>query len=135
MNTLASRINMLVGLILVGIGVFFIFFRPAFLPEDLSFIGTPEQISNIPNLSIWLHRVFTVLGGYILSTGILVISVILLTAKHQAKWFLLAAWIPSVALMTLINFMIKSDFKWALTGLAVLWLAGIALWKGEPKPR
>ena len=121
------------GFIFIGIGVFFIFFRPAFLPEDLSFIGT-DQIRDIASLSVWLHRVFTVLGGYILSTGLLVIAVTRLTAKRQAKWFLLAAWIPSIALMTLINFLIQSNFKWALAGLAALWLAGIALWKGEPTP-
>lgn len=50
------------GVVLAGIGVFFIIFRPAFLPEDLRFLdrSTAQVEKAVPRLGPWLRRVFTV---------------------------------------------------------------------------
>ncbi len=52
------------GVLLAGIGVFFLFVRPPLLPEDLRFLGrSSNEIDElVPQLKTWLRRVFTVLG-------------------------------------------------------------------------
>lgn len=61
------------GAVIVGIGVYFMFFRPPLLPEDLRFIHTtPEQLRVIaPDLAAWLRYVFHVAGGYMAASGLL----------------------------------------------------------------
>ena len=46
------------GFILMGLGLYFIFLRPALLPEDPRFMGTSlDQIQSLmPDLLIWLRR-------------------------------------------------------------------------------
>ncbi len=59
------------GIILAGIGVFFIVLRLALLPEDLRFLGrsNSEIEQALPQLRTWLRRVFTVPGGHALAAG------------------------------------------------------------------
>jgi phage shock protein PspC (stress-responsive transcriptional regulator) len=63
------------GLVLIGIGLYFSWWRPALLPEDTRYIGAGlgELLSVAPGMGRWLHRVFWVLGGYITATGILTV--------------------------------------------------------------
>ncbi len=70
----SSTALLLAGLILAGIGLYFIFLRPSLLPEDLRYIGsTLESVKqNMPGLSSWLKKVFWVMGGYIFATGLLI---------------------------------------------------------------
>ena len=65
------------GVVLAGIGVFFILFRPALLPKDLRFLDrTPAQIDQaLPRLGSWLRHVFTVFGGHALTAGIFTVYV------------------------------------------------------------
>ena len=67
----------LAGFLLAGIGIYFIFFRPPLLPEDLQYMNTTLPIvqNNISNLSVWLQKVFWVMGGYIFTTGLLTMYV------------------------------------------------------------
>ncbi|MCA8211411.1 hypothetical protein [Burkholderia vietnamiensis] len=69
----SSVVLALGGVILIGLGLYFMFLRPAPLPEDPRFMGTTlEQIrSNFPGLLLWLPRVFWVMGGYMVSSGLL----------------------------------------------------------------
>ena len=50
----------LAGLILAGMGLYFIFIRPSLLPEDLRYMGTTLQSvrDNIPGLLNWFQKVF-----------------------------------------------------------------------------
>ena len=61
----------------MGVGLYFGFLRPALLPEDLRYIGASmAQIQTAaPGLSPWLARVFGVLGGYMIATGLLTVYV------------------------------------------------------------
>lgn len=61
------------GAILVGIGGYFLVARPALLAEDLRYLHRSEGVieTSIPRLRKWLHLVFTVLGGYMIGTGVL----------------------------------------------------------------
>ena len=65
------------GVLLIGIGAFFILVRPALLPEDLRFLGRSggEIDEFVPRLRMWLRRVFVVLGGHALTVGGLTIFV------------------------------------------------------------
>lgn len=124
-----SRINLISSLILLGIGTFFLFFRPTLLPEDLRFMG----INQLPEgTHRWLSWVFTVLGGYIFSTGLLISVVYSLKRSLITKILVLPAWFTSIGIMTAVNFVIASDFKWALAAFSVFWLSGILLDIKEP---
>jgi hypothetical protein len=122
------RIALLVqGFILIGMGGYFVFFRPALLPEDLDYIGTCEaEISKlIPGLTVWLKKVFIVLGGYILASGLLMFY--LGIANKQTKGTTLyivisLAGLSSIGMMTVVNFVIDSDFKWLLLIFTTPWI-------------
>lgn len=62
------------GVALVLIGGFFLLARPPLLPEDARFMGSAieEILAAVPALAPWLRRVFWVLGGYVVTTGVLV---------------------------------------------------------------
>lgn len=124
---LAGRIIIsMTGLILMGIGLYFIFFRPSLLPEDLQFMQIDTTIfERIPLLKDWLGNVFTVLGGFALTTGFLKI---IFATKFSTKSLILpifVAWLSSDALMAVVNFKIHSNFRWSLFSLATLELIGI----------
>ena len=77
LRTLATGALALGGLILIGMGLYFVFMRPALLPEDARYMGSSvAQIQELlPGLAPWLQRVFGVLGGYMLATGLLTVHV------------------------------------------------------------
>lgn len=115
----------------MGIGFYFIFLRPPLLPEDYSYIGTSEAINNdIPGLVVWLRKVFIVLGGYIFSAGLLMPSLEMNNGqeKRTPSLFIviLVTGLSSIGLMTIINFIIDSDFKWLLLVLALPWPFSLA---------
>lgn len=120
------------GLVVVGIGVFFIAFRPPLLPEDRRYIAAPERALDalLPGLGRWLQKVFWVMGGYIVATGILTIHLALSGVRDGSP----TAWIvaaaaggASVGLMAAVNVILRSDFRWPLLGLASLWTAATLL--------
>ena len=124
----------LAGVILAGIGLYFIFLRPSLLPEDLRYMGsTVENVKqNIPGLSNWLQKVFWVMGGYIFTTGLLTVFISFTsfrTRSHGAFIIVALAGISSIGLMTIVNFMISSDFKWLLLIFAMPWAIALILYR------
>jgi hypothetical protein len=117
--------------------LYFIFARPAFLPEDARYTGASiAQIQAVaPNITQWLGRVFWVLGGYIVATGILTIYLAVSPFRMRVRGAGIAAalaGIASIGLMATVNVVIDSDFKWPLLGVAALWAAALALfWRGK----
>jgi hypothetical protein len=115
------------GLILAGMGSYFIFLRPALLPEDFNYIGiNPIEMSkHVPGITRWLNKVFSVLGGYITATGLLIANLGFLKDQRRSTlsfFFLLFAGSSSIGLMTVVNFMIDSDFKWLLLSFTLPWI-------------
>lgn len=111
----SASVLALAGLILIGMGLYFIFLRPHLLPEDLVYIGsTLKNVNeNIPSLLNWLQKVFWVMGGYIFTTGSLIIFVAFTSfrARMEGAFSIVAlAGICSIVPMTIVNFMIDSDF-------------------------
>lgn len=121
------------GLILIGLGLYFIFLRPPLLPEDLRYMGVSQaQIqSTIPGLQLWLGRVFSVVGGYMIATGFLTVY-ISATSFRTGKLGVIAvvcvSGLASIGWMVITNFMIDSDFKWLLMMLSLPWIVALLLY-------
>ena len=118
------------GIWLIGLGLYFMFLRPTLLPEDLRYMGTsPGEIqSAMPGLERWLHRVFTVMGGFMTGAGVLTILVAMNASAVREKWtwiVLALAGLFTVGTMSLTNFQLNSDFKWLLLIPSLLWAIGL----------
>ena len=137
MASVASWILIACGLALVLIGGFFLAVRPPLLPEDARFMGATldDIVEAVPGLTRWLRHVFWVLGGFIAATGVLVVYVASAgepTRDTGALAVLAVAGVTSLGWMSVVNFMIGSDFKWALLALDSLWLLGLVLAVAAP---
>jgi len=124
------------GVWLIGLGLYFMFFRPALLPEDLRYIGvTIQEIqSATPGMVDWLHRVFTVMGGFMMGAGALVIALTMNVSPKRKKLtltILALAGVFTVGTMSLTNFQLSSDFKWSLLIPSALWLVGLVLYQRQ----
>ena len=120
------------GILLAGMGFYFIVLRPPLLPEDTRFMGlTAAQLDPIrPQLEAWLTHVFRVLGGYVLATGILTVTLAATSFRQHspiAAAGALLAGAASIGWMAVVNFIIGSDFKWALLGMALIWALSLGL--------
>ena len=116
---------------LVGIGAFFVFVRPPLLPEDLRFLGRSggeidQFVAAAAKLvAARLHgpgrprphgRRLTI---FVAATGV--------REGHIAAVVALAiAGATSIGLMAVVNFAIRSDFRWALLGATGLWVPATA---------
>ena len=118
------------GFILIGLGLYFIFLRPPLLPEDLRYIGAAlAQVQNtLPDLQIWLSRVFGVLEGYMNATGLLTIYISATsfrTEKLGAITVVCVSGLASIGWMVITNFVIGSDFRWLLLAFSLPWIAAL----------
>ena len=134
----AWRVLFFGGVILVGLGLYFIFLRPPLLPEDPRYMGTSlEQLrASLPGLLLWLPRVFWVLGGYMLSTGLLTCYVAATSFRSRvqgAAATVALTGLTSIGLMAGVNFLIDSDFKWLLLSFTAPWLLSLWLYYSEEK--
>src|SRR5207248_8737734 len=116
---LSAIVLAIAGVLLVGTGLYFILIRPPLLPEDTRFLAiSAAQLDAIkPRLEMWLTHVFRVMGGYVLATGILAVTLAVTSFRQHstpAALGALAAGVASIGWMAAVNFMIDSDFKWVL---------------------
>jgi hypothetical protein len=123
---------LLFGVALVGVGIFFIVLRPPLLPEDMRFIGLSlaELRSEHPRMADWLLHVFRVLGGYAAAAGILTVTLAATSFRRHEGLAMVGALLGgavSIGWMAIVNFVIDSDFKWILLGIALLWASAIAM--------
>ncbi|MGY8676451.1 hypothetical protein Q2941_01315 [Bradyrhizobium sp. UFLA05-153] len=124
------------GILLVGVGTYFLFLRPPLLPEDIRYMSlTQAELQSIgPRLTSWLTHVFRVMGGYVAATGVLALSLAVTSFRDHRGLAAAGAGLAgglSIGLMAAVNFMIHSDFKWVLLGMALVWLASIAMFVRE----
>jgi hypothetical protein len=122
------------GFLLVAMGTYFIFVRPPLLPEDLRYMQTtlPVMHNSAPGLSTWLQKVFWVMGGYIFTTGLLIVFISFTSFRHRSPGvfsLVSLAGISSIGSMTVVNFMIGSDFKWLLLIFALPWAFSLILYR------
>ena len=122
------------GFLIAARGIYFVFLRPSLLPEDLRYMNTSSLVvqNNIPDLSAWLQKVFWVMGGFIFTTGLLIIYVAqttFRTRKHGAFIIVLIAGITSIGSMTIVNFILHSDFKFTLLAFTLPWIISLILYR------
>ncbi len=133
----SSALLALCGSILMGMGFYFVFLRPPLLPEDMRFLDTslPTIQRTLPHLLLWLHRVFWVMGAFIFTSGVLTLYIARTSFLKRAPGvagLMTLAGITSLGWMTVVNFLIGSDFTWFLAAVAVLWgLALVLFWRRE----
>ena len=132
----SGKVFVVCGLWLVALGAYFLFLRPALLPEDLRYIGTSLETirSAAPGLERWLGHVFNVIGGFMVATGAITMLVAcrLLARRARGTFTTLSvAGAASVALMSATNFLLYSDFRWPLLLPALLWLTGLLCYRRE----
>jgi uncharacterized membrane protein len=87
-----------------------------------------EIQSAMPGLQRWMHRVFTVMGGFMTGTGVLTILAAMNASAARGKWTwtaLALAGLFTVGTMSLTNFQLDSDFKWLLLIPSLLWIIGL----------
>ena len=121
---------------MVGMGLYFIVLRPALLPEDVRYMGLSALQLEIvrPRFEVWLAQVFRVLGGYVLATGVLTITLAATSFRAHHWGAAIGALIggaASIGLMAAVNFAINSDFKWAIFSMALLWACSLVLFVSE----
>ncbi|MEO5676567.1 MAG: hypothetical protein ABIQ84_03395 [Usitatibacter sp.] len=124
------------GVWLVGLGIYFMAFRPGLLPEDSRYLGRSLSViqAALPELERWLSRVFGVMGGFMAGAGALTVFVAITAVPARSRGT--GATLALVGLLTVVsmsatNFAIDSDFKWLLLAPALLWLAGVACYYME----
>ena len=76
------------GILLIGMGCYFLFIRPALLPEDIRYMRlTPAELESIgPRLAAWLDHVFNVMGGYVTATGVLALTLAVTAFRQRCPW-------------------------------------------------
>lgn len=134
----SSIVLALAGVSLIGVGAYFILLRPPLLPEDVRYMALPEAQLDIlrPRLELWLTHVFRVMGGYVLATGVLAVTLAATAFRAHQKGAAIGALIggaASIGWMAAVNFIIDSDFKWVLLGMALLWACSLVLFWFERK--
>jgi hypothetical protein len=122
------------GFLLIGMGLYFMFMRPALLPEDLRYMNTTltDLDDTLPGLQVWLKKVFWVLGGYIFATGVLTFYISRTTFRARTKGAfatVIITGITSIGFMIAVNFMLNSDFKWVLLVFGLFWVIALILYR------
>ena len=130
--TPSSLVLVLAGICLIGVGLYFLLLRPPLLPEDIRYMALPPaQLDFLrPRLELWLTHVFRVMGGYVLATGVLAVTLAATAFRVHQSGAAIGALIggaASIGWMAAVNFMIDSDFKWVLLGMALLWASSLVL--------
>lgn len=91
-------------------------------------LSTAELEAIGPRLGSWLTHVFRVLGGYALATGVLLIALAATAFRTRHPIAVAGALVggaSSIGLMSIVNFMIDSDFKWALFASTLVWAGSL----------
>jgi hypothetical protein len=135
-RSLSSTFTVFQGVLFMGLGLYFVFIRPPLLPEDPRFMGASlaDIQSAIPGLAIWLRRVFWVMGGFMFATGLFTIYIGSMITSHStrnARLVLALASLTSIGWMTIVNFIIASDFKWLLLVFNLPWILALIVSERE----
>ena len=135
---LSSLVLAAAGVALIGTGLYFMLLRPPLLPEDLRYMDLSTVQFEVvrPRLEAWLTLVFRVMGGYVIATGILTVTLAATSFRAHHWGAALGALIggaASIGLMAAVNFVIDSDFKWTLLAMALLWSSSLGLFWFEKR--
>jgi hypothetical protein len=121
------------GVWLIGLGLYFIFVRPPLLPEDVRYmeLAGPLLAGVEPGLLKWLPKVFTVMGGFMAGAGVLTGYLALQVLPLHLRGSALVLGVVgalTVGLMSLVNFVLHSDFRFVLAIPPILWMAALLMY-------
>lgn len=138
--TPSSIVLVMAAVTLIGTGLYFLLLRPPLLPEDIRYMALPPAQFDIlrPRLELWLTHVFRVMGGYVLATGVLMVTLAATSFRQHSMPAAIGALIggaASIGWMAAVNFLIDSDFKWVLLAMALLWAVSLVLFRVEKSDR
>ena len=122
----SASLLIVAGLLLVAMGIYFVVVRLAFLPEDLYYTKSS------PGLSAWLKNYFWVIGGYIFTTGLLIIFIAITSFRKRLRGafsIVALAGISIIGLMAVVNFMIGLEYKWMLLTFTLPWIISLMLYR------
>jgi uncharacterized membrane protein YfcA len=130
--TPSSIVLAMAGIALLGMGLYFIFLRPPLLPEDMRYmrLSIAQRQAIEPVMDAWLTLAFRALGGYVMATGVLAITLAATSFRAHRSGAAIGvslAGAASIGLMTVVNFKIGSDFKWPLLAVALVWVCSLGL--------
>ena len=122
------------GFLFAGMGIYFVFLRPSLLPEDSKYISLSLSAiqNNTPGLSVWLQKVFWVMGCNIFTAGLLIMYVAQTSFRTRTRGaFIIVsiAGITSIGSMTIVNFILQSDFRWVLLAFTIPWIVSLILYQ------
>ncbi|HEY8914458.1 hypothetical protein [Lacisediminihabitans sp.] len=124
-DALSGAITCVLGVLTLGVGVYFLILRPALLPEDIRYTGIdPNTLP--PAFVDWLGIVFSTWGGFIAGFGITILGIGVFMLSGRAVWLYLGIAVGVLVAFgrfLLSNIMINSDSLWLIAALFVLALA------------
>jgi len=128
------------GVWLMGLGLYFIFVRPALLPEDVRYMGADLQALQAvaPHLGDWLGKVFTVMGGFMAGAGVLVVYfgwTVMPSRPRGATLVLALVGALTLVLMSAVNLALHSDFRWLLALQPLAWAAALVQYALQGRKR
>jgi len=121
------------GVWLVRLGAYFVFLRPALLPEDPRFISVPlDRLRGLaPGLEAWRRIVFTVMGGFMTGACVLIVHLARMAMRERqggTGGAVAFSGLVTVGLMSAMDFVLHSDFRWVLLLPALLWAVAVVLY-------
>lgn len=138
-DRVAALLLLLLSSLTLATGAYFLFIRPAMLPEDVRLTGMQPGLLP-PAMLSWLELVFRTLGGFIVAFGILLGAVAgyLITSRPALlSWGVAVAVVVAFSRFLASNMAIHSDFLWYVAVLFAI-ASAIALriaWSRGPRAR
>ena len=109
---LAAVLLMILGLLTLGTGTYFLLLRPPLLLEDVRVTGVDPRLLD-PRMITWLGIVFRTWGGFMAGFGILLGAVgwnLLSPREGLLRWGATAAVLVAFGRFLLSNLMLHSDY-------------------------
>lgn len=126
----AAVLLIVVGVLTLGVATYFLFLRPAMLPEDSRFTGVAADTLP-PRLADWLTIVFHTLGGFVAGFGIVLLAIggyLLTGAPGVLRGGVALALVVAFGRFLVSNIVLRSDFLPILIAIsAVAVSAALAL--------
>lgn len=119
---LSGSLLVVLGLISLGIAVFFLVLRPPLLPDDVAYTGVDTNA--LPEAFVdWLRIVFRTWGGFIAGFGCLLAGIGAFLLSGRLRWLYVGSSV-GIALafgrFLLSNIMLGSDFLWFIAAAFAL---------------
>ena len=139
-DRIGTSLLMSLGILTVGMGVYFAFFRPAMLPEDIRFTGVQPQLLQ-PRMAEWLGVVFRTWGAFMLGFGILLMALAFYLFTKRPIFLrtgVVASILVAFTRLLVSNVVLRSDYLWfvgVLFGIAAVTALHSSIYANYPSLR